>query len=100
MAIVEIEVIAFAHLDLIGQVKHHRAADELADGALAAAGVAAEGSANGAGDSRQDLEPRQARPRGLRDQRGQRHGRPCLHHIFSHDDVGERRALELNDAAH
>ena len=63
VAIGEAEVVALADLDLISRVEDCGPADELADGSLAAAGVAPQRPADGAGDAGQHLEAAQPRPR-------------------------------------
>ena len=72
LAVGEAEVVALADLDLVGGVDDGGPADELADRPLAAAGVAAQGAADGAGDAGQDLQPGQAGAGRLRDQGRQR----------------------------
>ena len=62
VAVGEAQVVALADLDLVGGVEHRGAADELADRTLAAAGIAAQGAADRAGDARQDLQPAPGRP--------------------------------------
>ena len=68
VAIGEAQVVALADLDLIGRVEHGGSADELADGSLAAAGIAAQRPADGPRNAGQDLEAAQPGPRGMRDQ--------------------------------
>ena len=62
VAIGEAEVVALADLDLIGRVEDRGPADELADRALAAAGIAAQGTPDRAGDAGEDFQAGQTRP--------------------------------------
>ena len=97
LAVGEAEVVAVADLDLAGGVDDGRAADELADRALAVAGIAPQGAADGAGDAGQDLQPGQTGAGRVRDQGGQRDGRPGLDDVAVDRHVGEGRALQVDD---
>ena len=96
VAIGEAEVVSFPHLDDISRVENGRAADELADCSLAAAGVAPQGTADRARYARQNLEAGQSGPGGMRDQGCERDRGPGLHHIVPNRHVREEGAFEMN----